>query len=253
MPRLLLVDDDLYLLQALQKLFALDGHCCETARTAGEAHRYLKASDEKPYDLVVLDVGLPDVDGFSLCRQLRTHHRMPVLFLTARSESQEKIVGLESGADDYVTKPFEPGELLARARALLRRTGEYSRAGEKSRCEILGTVILDPNVRDALRDGAPMGLTAREFQLLQFLVRHRGKALASEWIFENVWGCDADLGLKTLTVYVGRLRQKVEDDPSRPKLIVTVRGYGYKLAPAESSEHMRAHPEGDNLTLAGSR
>jgi DNA-binding response OmpR family regulator len=226
MPRLLLVDDDRFILRAIQKLLGAEGHYCATAVTAEEARREL-AGD--PFDLLILDVGLPDMDGFALCRQIRTRHRMPILLLTARSDGTDKVVGLEVGADDYVTKPFEPRELVARVRALLRRAGEYNIPADQPNRIALAEVVVDVDARDAIRDGKAVGLTEREFELLHLLARHRDKALASDWIFENVWGFESDFGLKTLTVYVQRLRRKIEGDPANPRILRTVRGFGYKL------------------------
>ena len=231
MPRLLLVDDDPYLLRALGKLFSADAYCCKTAGTAAETRRVLGGEPHAdPFDLVVLDVGLPDGDGFALCRQIRQRHHMPILLLTARNAPEDRVVGLEIGADDYVTKPFDPRELLARVRALLRRTGEYSRPPEQESRIALGELVLDLDSRDAFREDRALGLTNREFELLDLLARHPGKALASEWIFETVWGYGTELGLKTLTVNVRRIRQKIEADPEHPRLLLTVRGFGYKLS-----------------------
>ena len=231
MPRLLLVDDDPYLLRALGKLFAADAYFCKTAGTASETRRVLGGEPAaEPFDLVILDVGLPDGDGFALCRQIRERHHMPILLLSARGEPEDRVVGLEIGADDYVTKPFDPRELLARVRALLRRTAEYSRPPEQETRIVLGDLVLDVDNRDALRDGQPLRLTEREFELLHLLARHPDKALASDWIFETVWGYGTELGFKTLTVFVNRLRQKIEADPRQPRLLLTVRGFGYKLA-----------------------
>ena len=230
MPRLLLVDDDRYLAHAVAKLFGGEGYFCRTAFSAGEARRALaEAAPEEPFDLVLLDVGLPDQDGISFCRQLRALHRMPVVLLTARSDTADKLIGLEVGADDYVTKPFEPRELLARVRAQLRRAGEYSRPTPRQERIDLGPVVLDVAARDAYRDGQAVGLTDREFELLHLMARHREKALATEWLFQNVWGFESDLGLKTLTVYIRRLRQKIEPNPAAPRVLLTLRGFGYKL------------------------
>ncbi len=230
MPRLLLVDDDPYLMQALRKLFQREGYHCTTAATAGEARRLLtRPAPEEPFDLLLLDVGLPDLDGLTLLRQLRERSHLPVLLLTARSGASDKIVGLEVGADDYLAKPFDPGELLAQVRALLRRATEYNAAPETRRELRAGPLVVDAEAREARIDGRSIHLTEREFELLHLLIRHAGKALSSEWIFESVWGCDADFGLKTLTVHVQRLRRKIEADSGDPRLLVTVRGYGYKL------------------------
>ena len=227
MPRLLLVDDDRFVLRALERLLGGEGFYCATAVNAEQARQALSGD---PYDLILLDVGLPDTDGFSFCRQIRAQFRLPVILLTARQESAEKVVGLEVGADDYVTKPFDPRELVARVRAHIRRASEYNEPRARSARVGLGHVEVDLDARCVYRDDAPVPLTEREFELLDFLLRHRGRALASEWIFESVWGSDAAWGLKTLTVHVQRLRRKIELDPRAPALIVTVRGFGYRLA-----------------------
>src|ERR1051326_520857 len=226
MPRILLIDDDRFLLRAVEKLLVTEGYYCQTAVSGEEARRALS---REPFDLVVLDVGLPDQDGFTLCRQIRAKHRMPLLFLSARDDNADKVIGLEVGGDDYLTKPFSPRELVARVRAHLRRTLEYSQPPEMSNQITLGTLVVDVDRRDAYCQGTGAHLTEREFELLHLLARHRDKALATEWIFENVWGYDAELGVKTLAVYVRRIRSKIEPDPDNPRYLVTVRGYGYKL------------------------
>jgi two-component system response regulator VicR len=226
MPRLLLVDDDRFLLRAVEKLLAAEGYFCQTAVNAEEARRALTG---EPFDMVVLDIGLPDQDGFALCRQIRTRHRMPILFLTARDENADKVVGLEVGADDYLTKPFAPRELVARVRAHLRRVLEYSQPVEAMRQIKLGDLVVDLDRRMVFCSGESIHLTEREFELLLLLARHREKALATDWIFENIWGYDSEMGVKTLAVYVRRLRRKVENDPDKPQHLLTVRGFGYKL------------------------
>lgn len=227
MPRLLLVDDDRFLLRALENLLSAEGYYCQTAVTAEDARVALRG---EPFDLVVLDIGLPDQDGISLCRQIRARHRMPILMLSARSDSADKVIGLEVGADDYLTKPFMPREMIARVRAQLRRSSEYSQPPEARSHIKLGELVVDEDRRDALRADQPCHLTEREFALLHFLARHRDRALATEWIFENVWGYGADLGIKTLAVYIRRVRSKIEADPDKPRFLQTVRGYGYKLS-----------------------
>jgi DNA-binding response OmpR family regulator len=158
---------------------------------------------------------------------------MPILFLSARSDNADKIVVLEVGAEDYLVKPFAPRELVARVRAHLRRVLEYALPAETPNQIRLGSLLVDADHRDAFCNGEAKHLTEREFELLHFLARHRDKALATEWIFESVWGYAADLGIKTLAVYVRRLRCKIETDPDNPRFLLTVRGYGYKLTGEE--------------------
>lgn len=226
MTRLLLIDDDRYILRALEKLLMAEGYYCQAAISAEEARRALTGD---PFDMLLIDVSLPDLDGFALCRQIRTHYHMPILFLTARDDSTDKVIGLEVGADDYLTKPFAPRELVARVRAQLRRSVEYSQPHRSPNLISMGSLLVDVDRHDAMRGGRPVHLTEREFSLLHLLARHRDKALATHWIFENVWGFGSDMGVKTLAVYVRRLRQKIEIDPDNPVHLLTMRGFGYKL------------------------
>jgi DNA-binding response OmpR family regulator len=162
---------------------------------------------------------------------VRSRLRLPIIMLTGRDAVADKVVGLEVGADDYVTKPFDPPELLARVRAQLRRAQEYNEAAAGSDKIVVGHLVVDPGVRDAFFYDRPARLTQKEFELLHLLARHQGRALARDWLFEQVWGYDAELGVKTLAVYIRRLRCKIENDPDNPRYLLTVRGFGYKLAP----------------------
>lgn len=233
MPRLLLVDQDRFVLRALEKLLTVEGFYCQPTATAEEAKRALQG---EPFDAVILDVCLPDLDGFNLCRQIRMRHRMPILFLTSRDDCGDKVVGLEVGGDDYLTKPFAPRELVARVRAQLRRAGEYNEPLERRDRVTLGGLTVDAQCRDAFCDGKPAKLTDREFELLALLARHREKALATDWIFQNVWGFQAGPGLKTLAVTVRRLRCKIEANPENPRYLHTLRGFGYKLSDGGEEE-----------------
>ena len=233
MPRLLLVDDDRFLLRALESLLTAEGYYCRTAACAADAREALKG---EPFDLIVLDIGLPDQDGISLCRQIRARHQMPILMLSARSDNADKVIGLEVGADDYLTKPFMPREMVARVRAHLRRSLEYGKPPETHRRIELGDLTVDLDNRDAFTCGCACRLTEREFALLHFLARHRDRALATDWIFENVWGYGAEFGIKTLAVYVRRVRAKIERDPNKPRHLVTIRGHGYKLHEGTESD-----------------
>lgn len=229
--RLLLVDDDRFILNALARLLGTQGYHCTMAASGQEA---LQLLDKEPFDLALLDINLPDMDGFSVCRRLRQHHQLPVIMVTARGSAPDKVTGLEVGADDYVTKPFEPNEVLARVRAHLRRTREYSVSDSPQERMVLGHLLVDVTAHEVFVDGKPAHLTAREFDLLFTLARNCGRAMARDFLFEQVWGYDAELGVKALAVCIRRLRLKVEADPDNPIYIQTVRGYGYKLVAPES-------------------
>ena len=224
--KLLLVDDDRFILNPLARLLGIHGYHCTLAVTGAEA---LRALDAETFDLMLLDIGLPDMDGLTVCRRVRAKYHLPIVMLTARDASSDKIIGLEVGADDYITKPFEPHEILARIRAHLRRSQEYSTPALTDNRIQIGALVIDPDLHDAVVDGKPVHLTAREFELLHLLAKKRGQALARDWIFEEIWGCDAELGIKALAVCVRRVRCKIETDPDQPQYLLTVRGYGYKL------------------------
>ena len=192
--------------------------------------------EDPSYDLALLDVALPGMDGFACCRALRQQGwRGPVLMLTGRGGGADKVIGLTAGADDYITKPFDPGELLARIQAHLRRTREYAVPEEEAREITLGpNLILDLRIRDAIVRGEPARLTDREYEVLLLLARQRGTALDKIWLFQQVWGNAPEEGIKALAVYIRRLRQKIEQDENNPRYIQTVRGFGYKLIPDEN-------------------
>ena len=173
--------------------------------------------------LVVLDIGLPGIDGFEVCR--RIGGEIPVIMLTARDEEPDRVAGLEVGADDYVTKPFSPRELTARVKAVLRRTGERHPTGADDRLE-LGPLALDRGAREIRLDGAEIELTQREFDLLEYLVRHRGQVVSREQLLESVWGFHSPGETRTVEVHIAQLRKKL----GRPELIRTVRGVGYKAS-----------------------
>lgn len=179
-----------------------------------------------PFDLIILDVMLPARSGFDVCRDIRQAGlATPVLLLTARGQTAEKVVGLKLGADDYVTKPFDPLELLARIEALLRRAPVRSRQG----IHHFGSIVLDSRATRVTRDGKPVYLSAREFQLLQYFLEHAGDTLSRDEILKEVWGYDVGTMTRTVDVHVASLRQKLEKDPKHPQLIVTVPGVGYRF------------------------
>ncbi len=178
--------------------------------------------------LVVLDVMLPGTDGLALCRWIRSRGNLPVILLTARGEEADRIVGLELGADDYVTKPFSPRELTARVRTVLRRTTPEAAAAERLSFEGLE---LDAGTREVRLDGRGLHLTAREFELLFFLASHAGRVFSRDQLMSRVWGYEAALDTGTVTVHVRRLREKIERDPSKPRRLETVWGVGYRFVP----------------------
>jgi DNA-binding response OmpR family regulator len=230
MDKVLIVEDDATLLETLEYNLTRQGYKTFTA-TDGRKALHL-ARQEEP-DLILLDVLLPGIDGFEVCRILRREMNVPILMLTARADEVDKVVGLEMGADDYLTKPFSMRELLARIKSLLRRVRlireEMVAAGEVQDSEkmVFGDLVLDINRHEALSKGEPLHLKPKEYDLLVFLSRHRGMALSRDLILERVWGWDYDGGSRTVDVHVRWLREKIESDPANPARIVTVRGVGY--------------------------
>jgi two-component system response regulator MtrA len=196
--------------------------------TAGNGRDGLTRTQQTPFDVVILDVMLPGLDGFEVCREIRKTSRVPILMLTARTDTLDVVVGLESGADDYVKKPFEVPELVARVRALVRRS---SAAPEETRISV-GDLEIDPARVLVRRAGRDVSLTATEFRLLLELARRPGQVFTREILLDRVWDYDYLGDSRLVDVAVQRLRAKVEDDPSQPRLIRTVRGIGYKLDPA---------------------
>ena len=221
--KILVVDDERAVRDSLRRALELEGYEIELAADGREALSRLENGDSQP-DAVILDVLMPGVDGLEVCRRLRrTGSRLPVLMLTARAEVENRVEGLDAGADDYVTKPFALEELLARLRALLRRTADGS--GETLRFEDLE---LDPKTREVRRGGEPIDLTRTEFSLLELFLLNPRQVLTRSLIFERVWGYDFGATSNSLDVYIGYLRRKTEAG-GRPRLIQTVRGVGYAL------------------------
>jgi DNA-binding response OmpR family regulator len=227
---ILIVEDDLTLLETLEYNLAAEGYAIITATDGLTA---LDVAREEHPDLVLLDLMLPRLDGFEVCRILRQEMSVPILMLTARADEVDRVVGLEMGADDYLTKPFSMRELMARVKALLRRVRlireelaeEQARSGAK-RLEF-GDLVIDLDRRDVLVRGQSVSLKPQEYELLLFLARHPGMALSRDLLLERVWGWDYGGGSRTVDVHVRWLREKIEDDPANPQRILTVRGVGY--------------------------
>jgi DNA-binding response OmpR family regulator len=225
--QILLIEDDPAIGQSLLAGLAhhgFDAHLCATG-TAGVDYASRNSSH-----LIILDVRLPDGSGFDFCHQMRQMGlRMPIIMLTAQQDEVDKVLGLEMGADDYMTKPFGLRELVSRIRAQLRRAyGDYASAESSSL--LVGDLVLDQNTAQALRNGKAVNLTPTEFRLLVYLARHRGQALARGQIVEAVWGYAPDLeSEKAVNVHIRRLREKIEPNPAQPTILLTVPGIGYRL------------------------
>ena len=219
--RILVVDDDPAVSGALQRALRLDGY---EVTLAADGPQALEELAIRPPDAMILDIGLPTIDGLDVCRRMRAAaDDTPVLMLTARDAVQDRVEGLDAGADDYLVKPFALAELLARLRALLRRRPE-----DPGELLTFGDLSLDPVTRDARRGDRTFSLTRIEFDLLELLLRHPRQVLTRELILDRVWGYTFDSGTNSLAVYVGYLRRKTEAD-GEPRLIHTARGVGYVL------------------------
>ena len=201
------------------------------ARIVADGKQALELIARAQPDLIVLDLMLPGMDGLEVCRRLRASQStrtIPVIMLTARAEELDRVLGLEMGADDYVPKPFSPRELVARVKAVLRRAAPLPEPSEAP--VAVGSLHLDPIRHEVMKNGEPLALSAMEFRLLEFFLRHRGRVYTRTQLLDQVWGHDRFVEPRTVDVHVRRLREKVEDDPHAPDLILTVRGLGYKCS-----------------------
>ena len=222
--KILVVDDERAVRESLRRALELEGYEIELAEDGRQALERLAREDQP--DAVILDVLMPGVDGLEVCRRVRSAgKKLPVLMLTARTEVEDRVAGLDAGADDYVVKPFALEELLARLRALLRRTGDGEGEGDVLR---FADLELEPATREVRRDGRAIELTRTEFSLLELFMRNPRQVLTRSIIFERVWGYDFGFGSNSLDVYIGYLRRKTEAG-GEPRLIQTVRGVGYAL------------------------
>jgi DNA-binding response OmpR family regulator len=217
---ILLVEDEPSVGELVRGYLQRDGYRVIWVRSGEDA---LVELERHPIRLVVLDIGLPGMDGFDVCRTMRARSSVPILMLTARDEEPDRVVGLEVGADDYLTKPFSPRELVARMKAIFRRTEPQERREHLS----LGDVLLDRDSRDVTVDGRPVELTAKEFDLLAFFMSNAGVVVSRDLLLDRVWGQEYPGGTRTVDVHVAQLRRKLD----RPDLIRTLRGAGYKAIP----------------------
>ena len=225
MTTVLVVDDEPIVREVVVNYLRREGFRTLEAADGDTARRLV---EEGSPTLVVLDVMLPGTDGLELCRWIRARSDLPVIMLTARGEEADRIVGLELGADDYVTKPFSPRELAARVRTVLRRSSADLPRAERLSFDGLE---IDARTRDVVRNGEPLRLTAREFDLLFFLANHPRQVFSRDQLMDRVWGYGPALDTGTVTVHVRRLREKIEVDPSRPRFLETVWGVGYRFVP----------------------
>jgi DNA-binding response OmpR family regulator len=221
----LVVDDEPIVREVVVRYLEREGY---RTLEAGDGNAARDAIERTGADLVVLDVMLPGMDGLELCRWIRRTSQLPVIMLTARGEEADRIIGLELGADDYLTKPFSPRELAARVRTVLRRAVPSD--APSARLDF-GDVVLELETREARKAGIELKLTAKEFELLWFLASHPRRVFSRDQLMTSVWGYAAALDSGTVTVHIRRLREKVEDAPSAPRHIQTVWGVGYRLAP----------------------
>lgn len=225
--KILVVEDDRNLLETIKYNLSKEGYEVVAASDGAEALDV--ARREKP-DLIILDLMLPKISGFDVCRILRKEMIVPILILTAKAEETDKIVGLEIGADDYMTKPFSLRELLARVRAMLRRTKMVETQSESEQALIkVGDIEIDIARHQASKEARTLELTPKEFDLLAFLARNKGMVFNRDQLLQKVWGYDFAGNTRTVDVHIRWLREKIEDNSNEPKLLITVRGVGYKL------------------------
>ncbi len=229
MARILLVDDEQLITDSLSYSLKREGFDVDIAADGLSA---IKAVEETQPDLIVLDLMLPDISGFEVCRRLRTFTTTPVIMLTARGEEIDRVLGLEVGADDYLAKPFSFRELLARIQAMLRRV-QLDRQTPQSQIMVMGQLSLDPVARRVYKGDTEIQLSAREFDLLAILMKNAGRAMNRDELIKLVWGDDWVGDPRTLDVHIRWLRLKIEEDPASPQYIQTVRGYGYRFAGQE--------------------
>jgi DNA-binding response OmpR family regulator len=225
MERILVVDDEPTLAATVR--FNLEKEGYQVVAVADGEAAVAAARDHKPH-LIILDLMLPGMDGFDVCRLLRKETNVPIIIVTAKTEEVDKVVGLELGADDYVTKPFSMKELIARVRAQLRRAVQPTRM-EPDQTLTSGDLSVDLLRREVTRAGASQPLTSKEFDLLVFLMRNRGHTLTRDQLLQRIWGYEAMGQTRTVDVHIGRLREKIENDADQPARIITVRGVGYRF------------------------
>ncbi|MBT9149296.1 MAG: winged helix-turn-helix domain-containing protein [Dehalococcoidia bacterium] len=223
--KILIVEDEHTLLEALRYNLEKEGY---TVVTAVDGIQALDSARSESPDLIILDIMLPQLDGFEVCRILRKDMAVPILILTAKGEEIDKVIGLEWGADDYMVKPFSMRELKARIKAILRRTASEPQSAEEGVLKI-GDLTIDPGGHKVTLGESVVTLNPKEYDLLAFLVKNKGRVFSREHLLERVWGYDYVGDTRTVDVHIRWLREKIESDPSKPRRLITVRGTGYKI------------------------
>ena len=227
MPRILVVDDERVMVKGIKFNLENEGYQVDTGSDGEEAVEKARTGQ---FDLIILDLMMPKIDGLQACMKIREFSNVPVIMLTAKSEDADKIIGFECGADDYITKPFNILELKARIRALLRRAGAAAQQQREADRLTQGSITLDVGERAAWRDGEPVDLTAKEFDLMALLMQNPGRVYSRENLLNLVWGYEYIGEFRTVDVHIRRLREKLEPDPANPEHILTKWGVGYYLA-----------------------
>jgi DNA-binding response OmpR family regulator len=225
MKKILVVDDEATIREVVSRYLVREGF---QVREAADGFEALDAIKEDPPDLIVLDLMLPGIDGLTLIQHLRQNRAVPIIMLTAKGEPGDRIRGLDLGADDYITKPFSPQEVVSRVRAVLRRSGGDVVPSPQKRI-ILDHLEIDPGSHDVFLEGVPVALTAKEFELLLYFAQNQGQVFTRTQLLSQVWGDELYTDPSTVTVHIRRLREKIETEPGSPKTILTVWGVGYKF------------------------
>ncbi len=227
MTKILIVEDETSFSEAISFLLGKEGFETDVAENGRVALELFKS---RAYDLILLDLMIPEVSGIDVCRAIRTTSMVPIIMLTAKDSEVDKVVGLELGADDYVTKPYSSRELVARIKAVLRRgSADSLDADSNSSIQIAGNIRMDVERHQVTVNDVLINLPLKEFELLEFLLRNEGRVLTRSQLIDRVWGGDYYGDTKTLDVHIKRLRSKIEEDPANPQLIQTIRGLGYKF------------------------
>ena len=224
--KIMIVDDEPDLLDLLEKALNIEGYDNIIKIECGLSA--VNTCKEIRPDIIILDVMLPDIDGYEVCKQIRAFSLCPILFLSSKNDELDKILGLAVGGDDYVTKPFSPKEIAYRVKAQLRRL-EYKQNACKRDCVKIGELTIDPEGCGVMKGSASIELTAREFEILQYLAENKGRVISRERLYEMIWGEDSFGCDNTVMVHIRHLREKLEDNPAEPKYIITMKGLGYKL------------------------